>query len=46
MISNKFLNDDGEGDEVFIDEWAQSGGITVEELVKLEKDFLAAIVST
>lgn len=45
MISNKFLNDDGEGDEVFMDEWAQSGGVTVEDLVKFERNFLSAIVS-
>lgn len=45
MISSKFLYDDGENDEVFMDEWAKSGGITVKELVVLEKDFLNAIVS-
>lgn len=45
MVSCKFLFDDGESDEVFIDEWAASGGISVKELVHLEKDFLKAIVS-
>lgn len=45
MISSKFLFDDGEGDEVFTDEWAASGGISAEEVVKLERDFLTAIVS-
>lgn len=45
MVSCKFLFDDGESDDVFIDEWAASGGISVKELVHLEKDFLKAIVS-
>lgn len=45
MVSCKFLFDDGESDEVFIDEWAASGGISAKELVHLEKDFLKAIVS-
>lgn len=45
MVSNKFLYDDGEGDEVFTDEWAASGGISAEEVVKLERGFLSAIVS-
>jgi pyrroline-5-carboxylate reductase len=45
MVSCKFLYDDGETDEVFIDEWASSGGTTVKQLVQLEKDFLKAIVS-
>jgi hypothetical protein len=43
MVSCKFLYDDGETDEVFIDEWASSGGTTVKQLVQLEKDFLKAI---
>nr|XP_023024729.1 protein CNPPD1 [Leptinotarsa decemlineata] len=43
MVSCKFLFDDGESDEVFTDEWAASGGMTVKELVRLEKDFLCAI---
>ncbi|KAJ8967526.1 hypothetical protein NQ314_002841 [Rhamnusium bicolor] len=45
MVSCKFLFDDGESDEVFVDEWAASGEISVRELVLLEKDFLKAIVS-
>lgn len=45
MISSKFLYDDGEGDEVFTDEWAASAGISVRDVVKLERDFLMAIVS-
>lgn len=44
MVSSKFLYDDGEEDEVFMDEWAKSGNITIPELVKMEKNFLAAIV--
>lgn len=44
MVSCKFLYDDGETDEVFLSEWAASGGTTVKELIKLEKDFLKAIV--
>lgn len=43
MVSSKFLHDDGEEDEVFVDEWASSGGISIKELVQLEKEFLAAI---
>lgn len=45
MISSKYLHDDGEEDEVFTDEWAMSGDISVSELCKLEKEFLKAIVS-
>lgn len=45
MVSNKFLYDDGEGDEVFSDEWAASGGMSVGEVVKHEREFLNAIVS-
>ncbi|KRT78859.1 hypothetical protein AMK59_7042 [Oryctes borbonicus] len=43
MVSSKFLYDDGEEDEVFMKEWAKSGGMTVKNLVQLEKDFLNAI---
>lgn len=43
MVSSKFLHDDGEEDEVFIDEWASSGGISIQELICLEKEFLNAI---
>ncbi|CAG9860262.1 unnamed protein product [Phyllotreta striolata] len=43
MVSCKFLFDDGEGDEVFLDEWAVSGGVNTKDLVKLEKEFLKAI---
>ncbi|KAF2882376.1 hypothetical protein ILUMI_23796 [Ignelater luminosus] len=43
MVSSKFLHDDGEEDEVFIDEWASSGGISVKHLIQLEKEFLNGI---
>ncbi|XP_044753673.1 protein CNPPD1 [Coccinella septempunctata] len=43
MVSSKYLFDDGENDEVFMDEWAASGGIAVPELAKLEREFLSAI---
>lgn len=45
MVASKFLNDDGEEDEVFNSEWAQSGDLTVLQINQLEKDFLKAIVS-
>lgn len=45
MVSSKFLYDDGEEDEVFMDEWAMSGSLSNKELVQLERDFLKAIVS-
>lgn len=45
MVSSKFLFDDGEADEVFMDEWAASSEMTSKELISLEKDFLKAIVS-
>ena len=43
MVASKFLHDDGEEDEVFNDEWAQSGGMDAKEMNKLEIEFLAAI---
>lgn len=43
MVASKFLHDDGEEDEVFNKEWANSGQVTVSRMNKLEKDFLAAI---
>ncbi|XP_011306324.1 protein CNPPD1 [Fopius arisanus] len=43
MIASKFLNDDGEEDEVFNAEWAQSGDLTVPQMNRLEKEFLTAI---
>jgi hypothetical protein len=46
MVASKFLNDDGESDEVFNDEWAASAGLTLKDINQLERDFLQAIVST
>lgn len=43
MVASKYLNDDGEEDEVFNDEWATSGGLEKKELNRLELDFLSAI---
>lgn len=43
MVSSKFLQDFGEEDEVFMDEWAASGGVSVSELIELEREFLSAI---
>ncbi|KAI4460921.1 hypothetical protein MML48_5g00016751 [Holotrichia oblita] len=43
MVSSKFLYDDGEEDEVFMKEWALSGGMSIKKLVQLEKEFLNAI---
>jgi len=43
LVANKFLHDDGEEDEVFNDEWANSGGIDTKELNRLELGFLSAI---
>lgn len=37
------MNDDGEEDEVFNDEWATSGGLEKKELNRMELDFLSAI---
>ncbi|KAL0893479.1 hypothetical protein ABMA27_013680 [Loxostege sticticalis] len=43
MVGNKFLQDDGEDDEVICSEWAASGGVDLKQLKKLELDFLSAI---
>jgi len=43
MVASKFLHDDGEEDEVFNDEWAQSGGVDTKEMNKLEIEFLSAM---
>lgn len=45
MVASKFLNDEGEEDEVFNTEWAQSGDLSISHMNQLEKDFLKAIVS-
>lgn len=46
MLGNKFMQDDGEDDQVICSEWATSGGIDLNLLKKLEVDFLDAIVSS
>lgn len=43
MVASKFLHDDGEEDEVFNAEWAESAGLTLSQMNNLEKDFLIAI---
>lgn len=43
MVASKFLNDEGEEDEVFNTEWAQSGDLSISHMNQLEKDFLKAI---
>nr|XP_034188653.1 protein CNPPD1 [Osmia lignaria] len=43
MVASKFLNDEGEEDEVFNTEWAQSGGLSISYINQLEKEFLKAI---
>lgn len=43
MIASKYLYDEGSEDEVFNDEWANSGGVDVSKVNKLEADFLTAI---
>lgn len=45
MVSSKFLFDDGEEDEVCLKDWAVSGGVSTEDLLRMERDFLNAIVS-
>ena len=46
MVASKFLQDDGEEDEVFNAEWAKSGYLTLPQMNLLEREFLNAIVST
>ncbi|XP_053625597.1 protein CNPPD1 isoform X2 [Plodia interpunctella] len=43
MVGNKFLQDDGEDEEVICSEWAASGGLELNQLKKLEVEFLNAI---
>ena len=43
MVASKFLHDDGEEDEVFNDEWAQSGGMDTKETNNLEINCISAI---
>lgn len=44
MVASKFLNDEGEEDEIINSEFATSANISLSDLNKLEKDFLLAIV--
>nr|CAG4641694.1 EOG090X069C [Eurycercus lamellatus] len=43
MVASKFLNDDGEEDEVINCDWASSAKIDLQELNQLERQFLQAI---
>lgn len=43
MVSSKFLYDYGEESGVVMSEWAESGGISIDELVALEREFLSSI---
>jgi len=43
MVASKFLNDEGEEDEVFNTDWANSAKMDIKELNKLEREFLSAI---
>lgn len=43
MIASKFLFDDGEENEVYNDDWAESADIEVKKLNRLEREFLAAL---
>nr|CAG4642511.1 EOG090X069C [Evadne anonyx] len=43
MVASKFLNDEGEEDEVFNTDWANSAKMDIKELNKLEREFLLAI---
>nr|CAG4634785.1 EOG090X069C [Alona affinis] len=43
MMASKFLNDDGEEDEVINAEWANSAKLELAELNQLERQFLQAI---
>ncbi|KAI5634493.1 protein CNPPD1 isoform X1 [Phthorimaea operculella] len=43
MVGNKFLQDDGEDEEVFCSEWASSAGLDLPQLKRLELQFLSAI---
>lgn len=45
MVATKFLHDDGTEDEVVDAAWAISGRITLSRTIKLEMEFLKAIVN-
>lgn len=46
MVASKFLNDEGEEDEVINSEWANSAKIDLTDLNQIERQFLQAIVSS
>lgn len=43
LVASKFLTDEGEEEEVFNDEWAESAGLAVSTVNKLEREFLSAL---
>ena len=43
MVASKLLHDDGEEDEVFNEEWANSAGMEKKDLNRLEIEFLSNI---
>lgn len=43
MIASKWLYDSGEDEIVYNDEWAEFGNLDLEDLNRLERDFLGAI---
>lgn len=43
MVASKFLNDNGEDDDVLNSEWASSANLSLSDLNRLEKEFLNAI---
>lgn len=45
MLASKYLYDEGEDEERFNDDWARAGSKTVDEVNKLEMEFLASMVS-
>lgn len=45
MVASKYLYDEGVEEEVYNDDWANSGKMEVQDLNDLEREFLSAIVS-
>ncbi|XP_071511827.1 protein CNPPD1-like [Diadema antillarum] len=43
MLATKFLYDEGEDEEIFSDEWAESANLDVKRVNELEREFLEAI---
>ncbi|KAL5005648.1 hypothetical protein ScPMuIL_016806 [Solemya velum] len=42
MMASKFLYDEGVDEEVFNDEWAESGNMEIDDVNRLEREFLSA----